>query len=63
MNHKLMTAGRLYTVKRDRCELYGEPFPLVVKVNAIRYPKDKKTPWIYDENGNAYRPSDFISGI
>jgi hypothetical protein len=50
--------GNLLKLKKDNP--YGiEGDDLLVRVNDVRYPNGYKTPWIYDTEGNAYRPSDF----
>ena len=65
MDARVITIGDKLYLKPHRAAAYGmAPIPparcIVIEVADKRAPNGYLTPWIYDHNGYAYRPSDFL---
>ena len=68
MNPRNIQVGMKLAMKPERALAYGmAPIAparvIVIEVADVRVPQGKLTPWIYDHNGYAYRPSDFLRAI
>ena len=55
--------GMKLIVKPERCDAYGMSHGAIVEVARLRFPRGYKTPWVYDHNGYAYKPSDFAHEV
>ena len=68
MDYRYIKVGDRLVLKPQRASAYGmAPVPparaIVIDVADVRAPQGKLTPWIYDHNEYAYRPSDFLRRI
>jgi hypothetical protein len=60
MDARTIAVGDTLYLKPERAAAYGLDGRLMVKVYDKRAPKGYLTPYIYDAEGHAYRPSDFL---
>lgn len=68
MNTRKIHVGDKLALKPERAKAYGmAPVAparvIVIEVASISLPIGELTPWIYDANNYAFRPSDFLKRI
>ena len=64
MKHWLIEPGMKLIMKPARCEAYGMSKGAIVEVASLRsHRAGYAMPWVYDYNGYAFKPTDFVKAI